>query len=392
MKILLITISLSCLLCSCNNQSFIQGDFHAKDTIDMKNITINDEPILLSDFINQIIYYPIPTERDFLIGDISKMVVTDSIFFLVDNQICHSVFIISKDYESISKIHYHGNGPTEYLQINDAFYDKRNDEVGIYCNLSNKIYYYYTNGEFVRIHEIPYDGEMAQPINNNIIIHTTYKENHQLKKKNMFPNLIQINPKNISNPQCCNYFKESVRRDIVWCSNSWFCTWDDTICIKPDHGNIVYHCTNNDLYPAHYLDFGRNNIDERYWEQATQNNMTIEKLEEFCRMENLCEIIWYLENEKFIYFTCKQEGKLYQVLFSKRTKKTHIITKTINDIDMYAKFQPKAILGNKLYGIIPAYDVVQLRNIVLAADTPERLLTVEEGDNPIIIEFTLKDF
>ena len=59
---------------------------------------------------------------------------------------------------------------------------------------------------------------------------------------------------------------------------------------------------------------------------------------------------------------------------------------------MYAKFQPKAILGNKLYGIIPAYDVVQLRNIVLAADTPERLLTVEEGDNPIIIEFTLKDF
>ena len=352
MKILLITISLSCLLCSCNNQSFIQGDFHAKDTIDMKNITINDEPILLSDFINQIIYYPIPTERDFLIGDISKMVVTDSIFFLVDNQICHSVFIISKDYESISKIHHHGNGPTEYLQINDAFYDKRNDEVGIYCNLSNKIYYYYTNGEFVRIQEIPYDGEMAQPINNNIIIHTTYKENHQLKKKNMFPNLIQINPKNISNPQCCNYFKESVRRDIVWCSNSWFCTW----------------------------------------EQATQNNMTIEKLEEFCRMENLCEIIWYLENEKFIYFTCKQEGKLYQVLFSKRTKKTHIITKTINDIDMYAKFQPKAILGNKLYGIIPAYDVVQLRNIVLAADTPERLLTVEEGDNPIIIEFTLKDF
>lgn len=390
-KILIITFI--SLLYSCNNQPFIQGGIETKDTIDMKDIRISDDLIPLSEIISQVTYHPLPTERDYLIGEINKIMVTDSLFFIVDKQITHSVYILSKDKKWKSRIHHHGNGPTEYLQLSDAFYDEENQEIGVYCNLSSKIYYYRPDGEFIRVQKIPYNGEMVQPVKGNkIILHTAYRENHQLKDNNMYPNLILMDSDNTSHPQCSNYFKESVRRDIVWNSNSWFTAWDDTVCIKPDHGNIVYHGTANGIYPAHCIDFGKSNVDERYWDKATQSNMKIDKLEEFCQLENLCEIIWYLENDKFIYFTCKQQGHLYQILFSKRTKKYHIITNLVNDIDMYAKFRPKAIRGNKLYGTIPAYEVAQLRNIVFAADTPEPLLSVEEGDNPVIIELTLKDF
>lgn len=381
------------LIYSCNNQEYMHEHMPIKDTIDMKNVALTGNPTLLSDFVSQINYFPIPTERDFLIGEVSKLIVTDSLFLIMDNQITHSAFVVSKTSDWKSCIHHHGNAPIEYLKLCDMFYNEETQELGVYCNLKSTILYYHLNGEYVRNQKIPYQAEMIQHVcDDKYLLHTTYRENKDLKKDGMFPNLIFANIHDASDIQCCNYFKKEARKDIVWCSNSWCSTWGDTVCFKPDHGNIVYHCTKDSIYPAHFLNFGSSNIDDRFWNKALENNITIEKLEEYCQQEKMYEIVWYLENENYIYFTYRKGNSLFHILYSKKTSRNFFFNKFTNDMDMYAEFRPKAILGSKLYGIISSHNIAKLRNILSGTHTPEALLKVEEGDNPVIIELTIKDF
>ena len=63
-----------------------------------------------------------------------------------------------------------------------------------------------------------------------------------------------------------------------------------------------------------------------------------------------------------------------------------------NDMDMIAVFQPKTISKNKFYGLISSHNVTTMCNSLNQEFVPSILRDVKEGDNPIIIEITLKEF
>ncbi len=393
MKTSFLSLLIVCTFIGCNSHNSIPEKGIARDTIPLPDLNIEQEQVRLSDITDSINYYPIPTDDDYLIGRVSKILVTDSLYIIADNKITHSVFIFSRNQTFKSLIHQHGDGPTEYLRLSDAFYNNTLKKIGIYCNLKKEILYYHLNGEYSHRYEIPYRGESIYPMGTGFILHTEYQENVSLKKGNKYPDLIFVKKENdTASPVCGNYFEGPVNHSIVWSSDSNMSTWKDTVAIKPDHSNIVYHCTSEGLYPAYFLDCGNNNIDERFWNKVSETNMDINKLEEYCRSKNLCEIIWYLESERFISFTCKQKGILTQVLYSKRSKNIRTFRTIENDMESYASFIPKAIKGNKVYRIIPAYSIVQQGKLNNRQKLPLSLQHVKESDNPIIVEFVLKDF
>lgn len=378
---------------SCTSTSYEKfKDVATQDTLDLQQDIVMRQNVRFSEFIKEINYYPIPSDKDFLIGKVDKLIVTDSIFLIMDRSITHSIFTFSKDRNWKQRLHQHGNGPIDYINLRDVFFNSTNKEIGVYCNLKGRILYYDLKGKYMREQKIPYNAEMVQPVGNNLLLHTEYGVNKELNNGGVYPNLIYMSSNSPHFLQCANYFRGPVNRALVWSSNSWFSSWDDTICIKPDHSNIVYHCTKEKLYPAYFLDMKSQNVDDRYWKKVLDRNTTGSSLEEFCAVQNFCEIIWYLESENFIYFTCKQGNEMIQILYSKTTGKKISINTFENDIDMFASFHPKAICKNKLYGTLNAYSIVKLRTSLSEDLTPEILKGVEPEDNPIIIELTLKSF
>lgn len=391
-KLLLITVLIP-ILFSCNKAQIQERKMYAQDTINIQKSIMWERSIPFSKLIDSIRYFPIPTENDFLIGKTCKLMVTDSLFIIMDNRITHSVFVFHRNGNWKSCIHQHGNGPTEYIHLSDICYNPQNNALGLYCNIKNRILCYNLNtGQFIQEYKLPYKADMVQFIGKNTVQHAEYQENIELEKEGSFPNLIYLYSDSSQNVICENYFKGPVNRALVTSSQSWFSSWKDTLSIKPDHCNIVYHCSKDSIFPAHFLDFGKDNIDQRYWNKVLENNMTPQKLNDYSKTENLCETIWYIESEKYICFTCKQGGSLSRVIYSKIKNKGFRFETLENDMDMFAIFQPKAIFGNKLYAFLSSQNASTILHSLNTKLIPIELKDVKEGDNPIIVELTLKDF
>ncbi|MBQ8361893.1 MAG: 6-bladed beta-propeller [Bacteroidaceae bacterium] len=393
MKNLSLIVTFMSFLLSCSKSQIHIKEIYAHDTINIQRDVIWQKTIPFSKLVERIRYFPIPTDKDFLIGKTSKLMVTDSSFIIMDNRITHSVFAFHKDGYWKSCIHQQGNGPTEYLQLSDICYNPQNNELGVYCNIKNKILYYDLNrGNFLREFKLPYKADMIGVVGDKMVQCAEYLENIALKKDGLYPNLIYLQSDSFINVIGKNYFKGPVNRALVTSSQSWFSSWEDTLSIKPDHCNTVYHCTKDSIFPAHFLDFGVCNVGNRYWSKILEKNMTSKKINDFCKTENLCETIWYMESKDYICFTCKQNGELSRVIYSKKRNKGFRFTLLENDMDLFSSFQPKAILGNKIYVFLSSHNVSTISRSLNEKLIPFKLKDVKEGDNPIIVELTLKDF
>lgn len=381
------------ILCSCKQQFSVDANnFQANDTIDFSNGLDLNNNLKLSQIAESISYYPIPTKDDYLIGKVNKLMVTDSLFIVLDKDITRAIYIHTKNGETTHCIHKHGNGPEEYINLCDVSYNSQTQEVGIHCNIKKKFLYYSVSGEYLREEEIPYTAYAAQPMGDNILLHTEYKEHLELEENGAYPNLILLNRKNPEKAQFHDYFSGPINRSIVWGANSWISQWKDTLSIKPDHSNIVYHSTGDLIYPAHFIDFGDYNIDEGYWEIAQNPRTTRMEMEQFYQNNKIYEIIQYLESEKYIYFTIKHNDKAYPVIYSKKSKQKYAFEQIEDDVDLYASINPKALYDDKLYFILRAYHLPFMRNHKKSSSKQDILDSVEESDNPIIIELKLKEF
>jgi hypothetical protein len=61
------------------------------------------------------------TNSDFIIGSINKIVKTNNLYYLLDKQ-TKTIFIYDKTGISVKKISNTGQGPNEYIYIEDFFY------------------------------------------------------------------------------------------------------------------------------------------------------------------------------------------------------------------------------------------------------------------------------
>ncbi len=387
-------VAIATILCSCNNHYNIanRNDLQAIDTIDFSNGLNLNNNLKLSHIAESINYYPIPTNDNYLIGKMNKLMVTDSMFIILDKDITRAVYLHTKNGERTYCIHKHGNGPEEYINLSDVSYNNKTQEIGIHCNIKKKILYYSLNGNFLRGEDVLYTAYAAQPIGDNILLHTEFKEHPELEKDGKYPNLILLNRKDSQESLYHDYFSGPINRAVIWSSNCWISQWEDTLGIKPDHCNIVYHCTNNAIYPAHFIDFGKHNIDDSYWNIAQNPQITRKEMELFYETTDMYEILQYLESEKYIYFAAKHHDKTYMILYSKISKQKIAFESIEDDLELYSSFYPKAIHGNKLYFTLKAHYLPIMRGHKKSAANKHILDMVDEQDNPIIIELTLKDF
>jgi len=144
-KILIVFLSLICLV------SFYSCNKKEKPAASVPGIKIASSLNVLykENLVTTISYIPLRTSDDYLIQAVSKLMVDDSLIFVVDG-IQNTIFIYDFFGVPVSKIHAVGNGLGEYLYITDAYVDPHAHTVNIYNLNMNKILSYDYSGNFIK--------------------------------------------------------------------------------------------------------------------------------------------------------------------------------------------------------------------------------------------------
>lgn len=349
---------------------------------------------VFSKLFESVSYISLETDNDFLIGNIDKLLVTDSFIFVMDSKISRSVFCFDKSGRKVFKINKHGNGPGEYLFLSDISFNNLKKELILYCRVRKKLLYFNLEGLFIREESLQYNIWRMQSVEDKLAIFCDYIDEKKLKESGRNVNIALLRISDMKVTSKANYFSGPVNKEIVWTSNCQFSNINDTILgLKPDHCNVIYHITPKTIYPAFILDFDKFNVDERYWTKLKKTNITLEEMDKYCNKLKLCESARYVENDYFIYFVFRQVGKVSYVFYSKETNLLQQFSKFNNDMDKVSVFRPIAVSGDKFYSILESSDIFYLKKYSIESTMPKRILdNIQEYNNPVIIVFKLKPF
>lgn len=390
-KLLFFPLVLFLFACSGSKFRYVAENAPQTDTIYIDIDNAKKSSYL--DMFEKMDYILTPYDSVFCIGKVNKLLVTDSLLFMMDRKISRGIYVLDRQGNSVATIHKTGSGPGEYIAMKDISYNEKTQEMKAYCVARKKQIHYTLQGNFVTENDIPYFSLRAESIGDNYILHTDYAKSEDLKWNGKYPNLILWNPKENSVEFAADYFKAPAAKATLITSEPQFSKLNDTLySIKPDHCNTVYHVTPHQIYPAYQLDFGPYNLDEVFWDMASKKRMKFKTLDAYSDSRNLCETFRFLEGENFLYFVCKQRKTVTHVFYSKKTKALKQIAKFENDMDYVTPFRPIAIYDDKLYGLLDSEEVYNMKE-ELKGILPDTILeNVQEFGNPIIAIFTLKPF
>ena len=76
-------------------------------------------------------YVQLETDTNMLIGRIDKVLLNEDRIYIMDRFVTKNVFVFDKDGRFINKISRLGQGPEEYIDINDIFYDESEQTINI---------------------------------------------------------------------------------------------------------------------------------------------------------------------------------------------------------------------------------------------------------------------
>lgn len=376
--------------CDISESQYIATNIPKVDTICIHiNSAIKQN---FSDIFRNIDYILTPYDSIFCIGKFDKMLITDSLIFIMDRRISRGIYTLSHEGIPISAIHKTGAAPGEYVAMRDISYDRGNNSIKCLEIARRKYIEYTLQGDYIKETDIPCSTSRMEEIGNNYIMYTDYARNEELKWKGKYPNLILYNHNN-KVIFAENFFQAPAAKATLITSEPQFSKINDTLySLKPDHCNTIYHITSQQIYPAYILDFGPYNLNDEFWELASKKGTKYEQVNDFSNMKKFCETFRFLEGNDFFYLLCRQQKTLTHIFYSKKTKKIKLISELNNDMDYISLFRPIAIHGNKLYCLLDSETVYNMKN-ELKGILPDNILNnVEEFGNPIITIFTLKSF
>lgn len=347
------------------------------------------DSILFSDLFEKVSYTRIHTDDDFLIGRIDKLIVSDKYIFILDRKLSRSVFCIDKNGERVFEIQRLGKGPGEYIDLRDIAFDSIRQEVLLFCAASQKIIWFDLNGKFLREKKLPVWAVGMHPIDNGVVVYSDYNVNSEWKSIGYYPNVILLDSAmNIIG--CQAYFKGNIDKSFIWSSRPDFSLVGNKVGIMPDHSNVIYYVSGENMIPAWNIDFGKHSIDENYWKQASNKNMSLEKWVEYCRVEGVCECVYYMEGEEIIYFMYSYKGERYHVFYFKKSGRLLHSKKFVNDLNRFGGFKVQALYDGNFYGDIDAGIIYENRDKLKKIISEDVLNKIEMSDNPVVVNYTIK--
>lgn len=438
MKIQFIAILLISLAASCvSNGSKGKIDSLAEEDgivcIDIPEVLKSEKTELrLSDEVDKIDIVPLETTGQSLLSTIVDVFITDEDIFIQDFK--NGVFRFSRDGTFLNKIGKHGQGPGEYLYVDQLIIDHDKvliSEVGKESSATRRIHIYDFEGQFLQTVITPklfvgtlgtllfFNGEKfaVDPIS----VYDDFRKNYWTVA--LLDSSFNVKQE-FYNPSFIG------REEDIWenraLSYGWKNFWEEDgpfisvykndmhVCFYQEDTIHLFDKTNKELKPKYIMNMG----DKPTFEISHQ----FIKDPSFFKYISLYNIY---DTQRYFYFVCTRGDKLYNVCYSKESGEILISEKQAvlrekalpgspgfilrsydfrrltlkNDLcggDFYVRFTPpdkywvSVVESSKVEDLIGEIMDAKVKNEDLKKEFIKKLDMMKEEDNPILLIATLK--
>ncbi|MDR2410063.1 MAG: 6-bladed beta-propeller [Bacteroidales bacterium] len=118
--------------------------------IDLSKLCDNKQYTSLFPLLDDYRLVILETTDNCLIGEIRKVVLADSLIFIHDPYIANKLFLYNNKGKFIRQIGAYGQGPGEYIQVSDFYYDKNTGEILLYDQFKSTIMYFDIDGKHIK--------------------------------------------------------------------------------------------------------------------------------------------------------------------------------------------------------------------------------------------------
>ncbi|MDR2425119.1 MAG: 6-bladed beta-propeller [Prevotellaceae bacterium] len=155
------------LICGCDSSKKSNIDGATQMYIDPQKA----ESIKVGDYFKYASFIPLETTDDNLIAYIGKVQFYNSQIYVMDGK-QKSIFIFDKDGKYLRKIFRHGQGPEEYVYLDDFTIDPATGNIRIYDGSSDFVLDYTGDGAFIGKRKASKGFSFARMKNNRTLIYT----------------------------------------------------------------------------------------------------------------------------------------------------------------------------------------------------------------------------
>lgn len=380
MKILTILIIILLLCCKSNYKN-------VRNTDDILDINIQDIHVTNNDttLVRDVEYVFLETNKNCLIGNISKILYQNRRFYILDKFESKAIFVFNKKGDFLYKIDKTGKGPGEYLELRDFDIDKEGN-IYLYDNNAMKIIKYFADSEKFKEFKVKYRFEEFKMIDDEkMFVYNLYEKGkisaifaiYRIKNRK----LITIIPgrklyDDFDNPRF---------------NSSFLLQSSDNLFFSPVFSNEIYKVSEEKV--TKIIRFDKSLIPSKeYIFDLKKNYQLIYMSDRY--ITNIGNIY---ENTKFITMTI-QKKLPYTCLISKKTGKKVLNIIFKNRYYLEGDIFIHGIADDKFLSYIPTSKFIEnswineVKNSSLNEEIKNKLLSLNAQSNPVIVLFDINDF
>lgn len=309
---------------------------------------------VFSDLIDSVFYVPLETTDENLIGKIAKVMVVDSIIYVLDKHQAERVFAFDMEGQYLFAIGERGDGPGMYRSINDISVDRKKGILYILDGKRYKLLEYSLDGKFIReaVHFKNLGVREVEVYGEGFIIYTGNS-----CFRNCGSVYITDGQGNISQELLSS---DDRLPDHLGVSNNLFAINEEEGLIAPLYRNTIYKYGAEDIQPYVVLDFGEKGINRERLSRYKDEMKASTDIEEQMFTHIRC-----LQSDQSgnLFLTVPMEYSLQVGLYnSDRPEKLSIsATNFSRTLDGRYVFEPVGAMGNFIINPIESGNLFELK-------------------------------
>ena len=137
----------------------------------LSTIVVNEEPQTnrISDLCDSVFFTPLETDKNFLLGDLTKIIMSDSVIWVFDEFNTQTIAKFNRQGNFLTAKLPTGTGPGEYLHPSDFAID-HNGDLLVYSTNAYAMIRYDSNGHFIRADRWGFFVDKFAPLRNGFLV------------------------------------------------------------------------------------------------------------------------------------------------------------------------------------------------------------------------------
>lgn len=368
------------ILAGCSNSG--KTDKQEVIVIDVP-LQMTDHEVMMSSFVDSILYIPLETNNECLIGSVDKIIVTDNDYYIIDKDVTCSILCFEKSGKFVRKISERGVAPGQYVKITDV--NVREDKIYIWdCSL-RKLFIFSTDGYFEREIKTNYWADSFFVLDDSWVAFCgDYKPNKEYFQKDLCPNLLFFNIDTNQTVSDLFFNKDIDNSGIISNPLNFLC--DGYLVL--DFDNVIYQASSpSTLEKKYIMQFGERYIkaQEAYKERVATESVALDQIHAL--IKDIPLVLRFLDTPSYSFVGYTLDSNLYWGIIDHKQSDSYVEASAcaknpiVNDMDELASFMPLMSHNNALYSFV----------------SPDRISSdkilgrrIKPDDNPIIVKMELK--